>query len=205
MGVSTIRRTALDGWLRAVRLPVDTGVKLLGRDQDWAVALGLAVDRADAGVRDLTGRIFRDERLQDDARARRAAAEERQRALELRLEAKRRKEQADGRFEDRLDQADERRTVAEQRADNRRQRLQEQQQREKQRLAEEERRRKQTTRQMAGAKAESIEHRSRGARLEQLKQEAEVLNQDQETLTAASEAQRLRRAAEDVKANRKGS
>jgi hypothetical protein len=205
MGISTIRRTALNQWLRVVRMPVDSGVRMFGRDQDWARAVGVAVDRADAGVREIAGCLFRDEQLQEDARARRAPAEERQRALELRLEGKRHEERADRQFDDRLNKAEERREEARRRSTAQRERVQEQERRERQRLADQERQRKEASHQVAEAKADSIEDRSRRTRLEQLEREADVLSEEQETLSAASEAQRLRRAAQNVKGQRKSS
>ena len=52
MNARTLPRTAVDGYLRLVRLPLDTAIGLLpGNGNGPAPAAKLAVDRADASVR----------------------------------------------------------------------------------------------------------------------------------------------------------
>ena len=95
MDVLTIPRTAVDRSIRILRLPIDTTVGLLDRDGEKSRTFVLAIDRADATVRRCTGRVLHDESLQRDADARGIAVEERQRALELRIEAELRRRRAD--------------------------------------------------------------------------------------------------------------
>jgi hypothetical protein len=82
MDVRTIERTVIDQWLRVLRFPVDAGTHLVPNgDNGPRNGLLLAIDRADATIRGTLGRLLNDEELQDDARRRRVAADERARAI----------------------------------------------------------------------------------------------------------------------------
>src|SRR4051794_18789889 len=102
----SFRGTAVDLYLTTVRRPIDLALGASGRGETSPVVL--VVDRVDATVRDLAGVALRDDGLRSDATRRRAAADERARALGLRAEAEAKTERAD-------DQADERKRAAEQR------------------------------------------------------------------------------------------
>ena len=73
MNVQTIPRTALDGYLKLLRVPANAVVGALGArsKNGGTAAAGLVLDRADAAVRDAVGRVLNDPQLQDDARRRR--------------------------------------------------------------------------------------------------------------------------------------
>jgi hypothetical protein len=107
MTTRDIPRAAVDSYLRLVRWPVDTAVGLLpGDDQRGArPAAELTVDRADATLRGLAGRVLADAELRQDAARRRVAADERERALHLRAEAQRTQRQADDRLSERQESA----------------------------------------------------------------------------------------------------
>lgn len=79
--IRKIQRAAVDTWLKASRMPLDRGAKLMGEEAE------VAVDRADAEVRDAAGRLLFNDELREDARLRRAAAKERGEALRLRATA----------------------------------------------------------------------------------------------------------------------
>jgi hypothetical protein len=79
--IRALQRAAIDGWLRVAKRPLDSGAKLFGEEAE------IALDRADAGLRDAAGRLLFDDDLREDARLRRAAANERAEALRLREEA----------------------------------------------------------------------------------------------------------------------
>src|SRR4051812_11334453 len=112
-----MQRNAVDGYLKLVRLPIDAAVRFgLGNSE--------TVDRADAGIRALAGRIIGDQELIRDAERRRAAVDERERAALLRVEAEQRRQQAT------------------KTAEQGRQQVREDEQRAKQEAAEAERRRK---------------------------------------------------------------
>jgi colicin import membrane protein len=189
MDIRTIPRTALDGYLRLARKPVDAATGLLPGDGANA---RLVVDRAEAVVRDMAGRLWRDPELQEDARRRRLAADERERAMRLRDAA-----------EVRAEQADAERRRREQAAAEQRDRAWEQAAAEKRRAAEQAGRQKAAVRKAAAEAEAKVEKQARAARLEQLDDEARALAEQEKALVAADEAQRLRKAAARTKATRK--
>ena len=110
MNLRSTPRTALDRYLKLLRLPADVAVKAFARGQNGATTPAeQAVDRVDATVRDAVGRMFNDTELQADAQRRRAAVNERGRALKLRATAEERSEQADEKLDSRQSAAEQRR------------------------------------------------------------------------------------------------
>ncbi len=197
---------AFDGWLKLARLPIDTLTRLLPNgDTGPRNAAMLIVDRADAAVRDTVGGLLGSDALRQDAHRRRTAADERERAMELRAEAAATSRQADARLQARTD------TVAQQRAkaehvaqdrlndvsdmhDDRQQRVED--------TAAEQKRAIEHDRQQKRASADT---RARRQRLDVLDNQAEALDQQSDALTTRDEAQRLRRAASTAKTTRKRS
>jgi hypothetical protein len=195
--VRTLSRAAVDGSLRAARLPVDTTLRLIGR------ADTTAVDRLDATLRAVAGVVLVDEELQRDAERRRVAADERDRAATLHAEAEQARQEADERLaEDKRRAAEQRREAAEG-AEARKQEAAEQREQRKRKAAETEQRRKEVTEEAARKREEAIEEQAKRERLEQLDREAAVLDEKEEAHTAADEAQRLADAAGRAKAARK--
>ena len=203
MDVLSIPRTAVDRSLRVVRLPLDATVAVLGRESDRGSAASVMLDQADAAVRRFAGRVLHDEPLQQDAEARNIATHERKRAHEMRAEAELRRRRADAEFRENLETADEGRADAERRADQRRTRIDEERQAESRRLAEQTEQRKAVSRKAADRAERNIDAREQQARLEQLEKESDVLDTKERSVTTASEAQRLQRAASEVKSKRK--
>jgi hypothetical protein len=206
MDVRNLERTVIDQWLRVVRFPIDAGSHLVRNGDDGPRnALLLAVDRADATIRDTLGRLLNDEELQNDARRRRVAADERARALELRVEAQQRKTEADGELAQRQEKAEQLREQAAKTAADR------ERQAEQQRQA-----RKQQARQTAAQQQSDIERaredkehtaaqKAKQERLRVLDEQANALDTETDALTASDEAQRLTKAAAAAKARRKSS
>jgi hypothetical protein len=202
MTLLTIPRRALEGYIKLVRLPVDGMLALTGGG-DSAAAVKLALDRVEATVRGAAGAMLGDDALRADARRRREAAGERERALRLRAEAERRSDRADDRIADRQTEADRRRARAAEHAQVKRDQAQRRRASTKSKAARSTQRRKQTARTAAVRAQEAIEERAKPSRLEQLDTKAEALEQRELALTVADEAQRLRTAASNAKANRK--
>src|SRR4051812_17806879 len=98
MDIKRIPGSALDGYLSVVKRPLDAVAKRTRRNGTSASPAELALDRLDATVRETAGRILGDESLQDDARRRRIAASERERALELKVKAEVKTQEADQDF-----------------------------------------------------------------------------------------------------------
>jgi colicin import membrane protein len=201
MDVRALPRAAVDRSLRLARLPVDAATRLLPEDQP----VRLAVDRADATLRGLAGRVLGDRSLQEEAQDRRVAAAERERALRLRAEAELRADRADTEFEQRQTQAEERREQAAATAEEREQRAEEQRDAEVRRITETEEQKKKAVRKTAAKVEESIESRAKRTRLAELEQEAVALEEHDKALETKSEAQRLARAAARAKQERKSS
>ena len=105
MEVRNVRRATIDRWLRLARLPFDTVAHLLPSDHGSRNAAMLVIDRADASVRAAVGGILHDDDLRDDAFRRRTAADERERAIELRIEAEEKVRIADAELAEELDGA----------------------------------------------------------------------------------------------------
>src|SRR5947209_5181354 len=116
MQLPTLAHRAVDQWLKILRLPVQASLQVLPNgSQGPRNAALLTVDRADATVRATIGSILNDNELVADAQRRRVAAEERERALSLRLTAEAKKAEADDRLAERHEELDQRRADAEQR------------------------------------------------------------------------------------------
>jgi len=205
MDIKTMQRTALDRYLRTVRMPLDKAVDLFDRDggNSGAGAVRLTLDRADATVRDVAGRIWRDDELRAEATRRRVAADERERALRLEAAAEERSAEADAEFRRRQEQAEQRRFKAEQQAEDKRRQAEEKRQADKRRAAEQAARTKAAVRKSAAKVETAIDKQAREARLGQLEEEAAVLQKQEAAIVTEDEAQRLRKAASQAKAARK--
>ena len=105
---------AVDTYLKMLRAPARLAAGRLGGD-----AAEIALDRADAGLRNLAGALLGDDELTSDAIRRRAAADERERALRLDTEAERVAESGRQRAERRRDSAREQRARRTERAETR--------------------------------------------------------------------------------------
>lgn len=203
MSLQTISRGAVDGYLKLIRLPADVVAGVLrprnGRDGE-TTAVELALDRLEASLRDVAGSVVHDPKLREDAGRRRVAANERERALELRDAAERHSHEADAELASRAQTAAQQRQSAARREQEKKARAQQKRAAESRQLAQVENRRRATVNEQA---KDAVHDRSRRARLEQLQTETKTLDEERDAATARSEAQRLRRAASKTKAARK--
>ncbi len=95
MSMRTISRSAVGGYIKLLRLPLDAAVGLRTRNGRHGVAgATIKLDRMEAGLRRMAGKTLGDEELVRDAERRRLAADERERAAGLRAEARGRSEMA---------------------------------------------------------------------------------------------------------------
>jgi hypothetical protein len=85
MNLRSIPRTAVGGYIKVLRWPLDRALGGNGK---------LAADRAEAAARDVAGTALGDDVLQADASARRAAADRRERAQTLEAAASRKSTEA---------------------------------------------------------------------------------------------------------------
>ena len=206
MNARVIPRTAVAGYIKLVRLPLDGAVALLPGDGiGLRAAAGLALDRADATARAVASVLLGDPVLGEDAARRRAAADERGRALGLRTRAERTRQRADARLDEQHERSQRKREDARTRADDRRRGAERAREVKKQRAAGTETKRRGTARRAAARRADAVEARARDARLDALETTSDALREQERALGASDEARRLERAAGRAKAARKGS
>jgi hypothetical protein len=201
-----IRTTAVDNYLRLVRLPLDTAIGLLpGNGGHAAPTARLAIDRADATIRAILGTVLGDSALLEGAQQRRDAAEERERALRLRREAERTTEHADSRFKQRTEQVERQRELNKQRVKARSKAADRKRNENIRHAGEVERTRTAASRNVAARAEAAVDERAPKARLQTLDTKAAALREKEQALTARDEARRLREAAARTKAERKNS
>ena len=204
MNVRVIPRTALTGYLKLVRTPLDSAIGLLpGNGNGPKPTAQLAVDRADATIRFMAGALLRDPVLLEDGQRRREAADERERAVRLRTREDQTAETADTRLEQREEQASKQRRQARGTADARRRQAESQAQKEKQQAAKTESRRREASRKAAAKREEAIEKRAPREQLQSIEAKNEALRAREAELAARDEARRLADAATKVRAERK--
>jgi hypothetical protein len=195
-------RTAIGNSLRLIRLPID-GLLVIGGDRRPVTAVKLALDRADARTRELVGFVLGDQELQEDAEIRREAADERERALNLRAEAELRSQRADQQAVERKRAAERRRQQAASTAKRKRQQAQKRRRSSKATATQLASQRHRAAKSTAAQTEKVIEERTKNSRLEQLESKQEAIQKKEAALAASAKARRLRRAASTVKEQRK--
>jgi hypothetical protein len=205
MSVARLSGVVVDRYLSLVKVPLDAVARRTRPDPNASTSPAeLLLDRVDATTREALGRLLGDETLQDDARRRRVAAAERERALRLKAEAEELTVEADHEFANRQKAAAERRQHAEQRATEEKQRI-DQERRDKEREVEQvAAQRKAASRKIASTVEGAVDDKADRARLVQLETEAEALQDEEQALTAKAAAKQVSAAAGKAKAARKG-
>ena len=203
MDIKRIPGSALDGYLNLVKRPIDAVARRSRRGDNTTSPAELLLDRVDATVRETAGRILGDETLQDDARRRRVAASERERALELKVEAELKTKQADQEFARRQRAAEDRRQSAERRAEEEKQRIEQEKQAKERAVEQTAAQRKSASRKVASTVEGAVEDKADKGRLQQLQVEADALREEEKALAAQATAKNLSKAASSAKATRK--
>jgi len=204
VNVRAIPRTAIGGYLRLLRLPLDGAVRLLpGNGSGPGPAARIALDRADARTRAVIGIVLGDPVMREDAARRFEAAREREQSIRLRTEAEHRGEQADERLQERQEQASERRRQATRQAGTRKAQASKRQQQRKQAAKRTESRRLEASHELAERREEAIDEREPEERLDALEARTDALREREKQLVASDEARRLAEAAARAKAERK--
>ncbi len=204
MTIRAIPRTAIDSYLKLVRVPLDGAIGWLpGNGTGARPTAELALDRADAAVRAVIAAVLADPILREDAARRRAAAHERERALRLRTEAEHKTKHADTRLDERHEQASRQRQQAAQRANTKRQEAARAEDKEKRRAAEAQNARLDASRRTAQREAKVLNNRAPKERLATLNAKTDAMRAKEKELTARDEAKRLSEAASRAKTERK--
>ena len=203
MSPAGLTTTAIDRSLKLIRGPLDLIIgQLPGRENGPGAAARIAVDRIDASARGMLASVLGDDRLTEDARRRAAAADERERAVELRREGEIRQEKAEARLEDRREQAAGRRERAGSRASSRRQQAERTRQSTTKRAKQAQSERTKASRQAQEHTEEAIDSAEAASRLPAVDEQAEALREREAALAQADEARRLGDAAAQVKQER---
>ena len=176
MNARSIPRTAINSYLKLVRLPLDGAIGLLpGNGTGAGPTARLALDKAEARIRAALASILNDAAMQEDAQRRRAAADEREQAARLRSEAQHTSAEADVRHQRRQQQAVRKRERSDERASAQRRSAQRKREEKTERATEAERRRIQESQKASEKQREALETRARDERLQTLNVEAEAL------------------------------
>lgn len=199
---SSIPSKAVDGALRLARFPTDQLLRV-APETGTTTSVGLAIDRADAAVRSAAGSVLSDQGLRDDGERRRAAAEERKRAMRLRTQAHERVETAEARTDEKQAESVARRKQADKQAEQKRAQAARRSERLKEQAAKTATKRKQSAQAKAEKVEENAEKRGKIDRLEQLEKKADALGVKDAAVRAADEARRIEETAATAKEKRK--
>ena len=202
MNPRTLTRTALDLSLRTALAPWSTVARWTRFNGDRTSPLEVAVGRVDAAVREFAGRATGDDQLVEDALRRRAAADNRAVAIELREEAEERERRAEREREQREEQAEAVRERAEEAAEKKRAAARKKASQRKQAVKKAASSKKQAVRKAAAAKRETISKAEREARLEELEEKEKALSAEERAIAEQERAARLQRSSEQTKASR---
>lgn len=204
MVVRDISRMAVDTWFRLGRLPIDAAARLLpDGDGGPRPAASLFIDKADAAAREALGGLLGDTELQEDARRRRAAAEERAHAMNLRLVAEQKKTEADKKFAADQELAERRRVEAQRAATARKADVERERVQKEREAAAVAAKQEQAVEKQRQASLAAADKKAKQQRLTVLDAQADALDQQETALTVEDEALRLRKAAAKAKAARK--
>lgn len=205
MSTRTVTATTVDRSLKLLRRPADLVISLLPGDRlGPGPAVRVVVDRIDSTVRSGLATVLGDESLRADAARRQAAADERQRALDLRREAQRTEQQTEARLQKTHEEAGRRRQGAGEKATKRRQASSESQRKRARNAVAAERVRKQVNREQETQAEQRIATATAEAELPAVQEQVQALEDRELAAREQAEAERLEQAAERVKAERKG-
>jgi len=189
--MATITRKALLGYLELTRLPLTAAERALGKTEGtWP--LTIAADRLQASIKDVAGRVLRDETLRADANLQHAALDERLRAVQAEAEAERIRIEADRKL------AEERRAAAEAKAEVAARDAQRDR-----KVAEEVGAKKAAARKVTAAQEQALDKREAAAKRASLDKEAKAVREQRAAVEAKAEALELEDELARTRAKRK--
>lgn len=204
MDLKTAPRLALDAYLTTLRYPIRLVERLSTGGDDTAIwPPMLAVDRAEAMIREWAGQLWRDDELTAEAQRIRLAADERERAMRLRIAAAETRTEADEDLRRRQAQAEKARLAAAREAEQTEARVEKEAKEREAAIAKAAAAKRASVEAQATAEKKRLAKQAKVARLQQLDREADVLTEETEAADAARAAQVLADAAANVKARRK--
>ena len=206
MKIQEVPRTAVNGWLQLVRLPLTTfeAVARRGRDNDaWPPAI--AFEQAEVAVKETFGRLVRDDELVAQARVQRAKVGELQRALAKEAEAARKAEQAELSFAETEERLERQKDEVARQAQKREQELERQKAEAKRKVEQDAARKKSTSKKASATRKKAVDKQAKAAERRRLQSEADALAEQQRAMAAKGEVVELDEAAERAKARRRAS
>jgi DNA anti-recombination protein RmuC len=206
MNIRTLPRIAIRGSLFALRTPLSLAASALpGGEGGARDSARLAVERLDVSLLDTVARVTLDRDLAEEARLKRVALAERERATRLRANADREQARAEQELAERREQAERLREGADRRAEARRNAAEERRSQRQNAAAKVGQQRRQTNRGIERAHEQRVEEQAKQARLEALDKKLDALDERQEAIAERQEAERLAGAAARAKEERKTS
>ena len=175
MQVHDITQTAVDTYLKGLRLPLTVAESVLKPEQPWAPAIGF--EHIEAAVRGAVGSVLRDEELTNQAALQRARLTQLDRAAEKLARA----EQVEAQAERQAQQAERRRREG------------------TRQVAEEANKKKAAVRKAAAAREEVVEQRQTAAERRRLEAERRALEQKQQAVKAKKKADVIEDAAKAIR------
>lgn len=201
--ISELPRSAVQRWLRVVRIPFTafTAIARRTKDETWPPAL--AFDAFEAQVKGLAGAVLHDDKLRESSEIGRERIARLRDAESLEAAAGQRREQADRELSERRKAAEQRATESKEHAAASKQRLDAQETATKQRVRERAAAEKRDLDQAAQATQERIDADAKAARQQQLKAERAALAERKKAVKAKAEALKLSDAKQATRQRRK--
>ena len=204
MSSRTLTTAMVDRYLRLARWPVDLVTTVLpGTRTGPGTTARLVVDRVDASIRATLAAALGDDSLRADAARRDAAVEERERALDLRREARRRAEQSEAELRKRHQEAGRRRERATAKATQQRRAASTSQERRKSNASQAARQRAKISQAQRTANEQRTHEQQAAAELPAVKERGTAVRDRELAVHKRDEAQRLGEAAARVKEQRR--
>ena len=204
MKIEEFPRTAVDQWLRLVRLPLTAveGVARRGKDNaEWPPAV--AFERVESTVRQLVGSLVGDEELVQKAQLQRAKADELAKAAQERAKAEQRKQAADAGLAQREKQADKAKDRVEREEQQQKAQVEQQRKQAEHQVQKQTAKRKEAARKTDQARKKVVAAADNKAERRRVDAEADALSKEEQALQAKRVSMALEDAVEATKAVRK--
>jgi hypothetical protein len=200
----TVTRTVVRTWLAGARLPLTIAESTLRRgeqDNEWKPAL--AFGAFEGGVKQLVGRITRDDELVREGHLEREQVSELRKATQLEAVAEIRKQEADTQLEDRLERNEQRREQLDDTAEERRRRVEDEAQAKARRAEERARKKAETARAAESTTKKAVAKTARTARAKAVTEERGAVSKERSAVAAKQEAAQIDEQLEEAKAARR--
>jgi hypothetical protein len=201
--IRTVPRTALRGYLRAIRLPLSAAERITKQQGNETWTPAIAFESFEAKVETATGFLLGDEKLAESGQLRTARVAELKESRRLRSAAGYERERAREEQRTRKDEVARGRARTEQAATERKQAIKQQAAQQKRAAGEQAAKREAAVRAQEAAQQKVAERRERATRSEALRAESEALDLTDKALEAQETADVIDETLEGAKEARK--